>query len=257
MEWYLILTVIIASLAVLIGLSALFYKAFFKRFYDVILSGIALLVLSPLFVMLIIIGAVAMHGNPFFTQPRPGKFDKKLGKEKIFKLIKFRTMSNKKDKDGKLLPDKERLNGYGRFLRSTSLDELPELVQIFMGTMSIVGPRPQLVRDMVFMTEQQRKRHSVTPGLTGLAQVNGRNNIPWEVKFEKDLEYIEKMSFFFDLKILFMTVFKVFKREDIAAENHDTVDDFGDCLLREGKIEKEEYDRKQKEALALLEEQGF
>ena len=177
------------------------YAKFWKRFFDFTLSLLALIVLSPVLLVLIIVGAIAMRGNPFFVQPRPGRKGKD-GKEKIFKLIKFRTMSNKKDKDGNLLPDAERLNGYGRFLRKTSLDELGELVNIVKGDMAIVGPRPQLVRDMVFMTTEQRRRHDVLPGLTGLAQVNGRNNITWEQKFEYDLQYIDGgITFTRDIKI--------------------------------------------------------
>ncbi|MBR7165223.1 MAG: sugar transferase, partial [Clostridia bacterium] len=162
------------------------YRAFFKRFFDFFLSLFALIVLSPILLILIALGAVTMKGNPFFVQPRPGKKGKD-GKERIFNLIKLRTMSNAKDKEGNLLPDEVRLNGYGKFLRSTSLDELPELINILVGDMSIIGPRPQLVRDMVFMTQEQRRRHDVRPGLSGLAQVNGRNNITWEQKFEYDL----------------------------------------------------------------------
>ena len=165
------------------------YKNFFKPLLDFILALIAIVVFSPLMIILTISGAIAMRGNPFFTQPRPGK-KRRNGEEKIFKLIKFRTMSNKKDSNGNLLSDEIRLNKYGKFLRSTSLDELPALLNILKFDMSIVGPRPQLIRDMVFMTEEQRKRHSVRPGLTGLAQVNGRNNITWEKKFEYDLQYI-------------------------------------------------------------------
>ena len=169
------------------------YAKFFKRAIDIVLSFIALTVLSPVLLILIIVGAIAMKGNPFFTQLRPGKISRKTGKEKIFRLIKFRTMSNAKDKDGNILPDEKRLNKYGKILRSTSLDELPELINIFIGNMSIIGPRPQLVRDMVFMSEEQRMRHTVRPGLSGLAQVNGRNNITWEEKFEWDAKYIEKI----------------------------------------------------------------
>ena len=227
------------------------YARFFKRVIDFFLSLLALLVLSPIFIVLIIVGAVAMRGNPFFTQYRPGKIGKD-GKEKIFKLIKFRTMSNAKDKDGNLLPDDVRLNKYGKFLRSTSLDELPELLNILIGTMSIVGPRPQLVRDMVFMTEEQRLRHSVRPGLTGLAQVSGRNNISWEHKFECDLEYIKKITFFGDLKIIFMTVGKVFKRSDTVREGTVSDIDFGDYLLEKGEVSDEDYEKLQTEAKELL-----
>lgn len=229
------------------------YSHFFKRLIDFLLSLIAILVLSPVLVILVIVGAIAMQGNPFFVQLRPGIIDKKTGKEKIFRLIKFRTMTNKKDSEGNLLPDEVRLVKYGRFLRSTSLDELPELFNILVGDMAIIGPRPQLVRDMVFMTEEQRKRHTVRPGLSGLAQVSGRNNITWEKKFEYDLEYIEKMSFFFDIKIIFKTVGKVFKREDTVREGTVSDMDFGDWLISNGEVTKEEYDEKQKLAKELME----
>ena len=228
------------------------YRAFLKRFFDFFLSLIAISVLSPILIILMLIGAIAMKGNPFFTQKRPGKINKRTGKEKIFRLVKFRTMSNAKDKDGNLLPDEVRLNKYGKFLRSTSLDELPELFNILVGHMSIVGPRPQLVRDMVFMSDEQRRRHTVTPGLTGLAQVSGRNNITWEQKFEYDLKYIEKITLFGDLKIIFQTVLKVFRREDTVREGTVSDIDFGDYLLEKGEVEKDYYDNKQEEAKELL-----
>ena len=201
------------------------YARFFKRFLDFILSLIALLVLSPILLILMIIGAIAMGGNPFFLQPRPGKKGKD-GKEKIFKLIKFRTMSNAKDKDGNLLPDDVRLNGYGKFLRSTSLDELPELINILIGNMSIVGPRPLLVRYLDRYTEEQRHRHDVRPGLTGLAQINGRNAISWEEKFELDVNYVKRITFWGDVKIIFGTVFAVLKREGISSETASTMEEF-------------------------------
>lgn len=229
------------------------YAKFLKRPLDFLLSLMALLVLSPIFLILIVVGAIAMRGNPFFTQKRPGKIAKKTGKEKIFKLIKFRTMSNKRDHDGKLLPDHVRLNKYGRFLRSTSLDELPELLNILKGDMSIVGPRPQLVRDMTFMTAEQRRRHSIRPGLTGLAQVNGRNNISWEQKFEYDLQYIDNgVTLFGDIKLLFSTVGKVLKRSDTVREGTASDLDFGDWLMQEGKVDQNTYDLKQEEAKELL-----
>lgn len=229
------------------------YRLFFKRLFDMVLSFVAILVLSPIFLILIIVGTIAMKGNPFFMQLRPGKINKKTGEEKIFKLIKFRTMSNKKDKEGNLLSDEVRLNKYGKFLRSTSLDELPELFNIFIGNMSIVGPRPQLVRDMTFMTEEQRKRHSVRPGLTGLAQVNGRNNITWEKKIEYDLDYINKgISLFGDIKIIFKTIGKVLKGSDTVREGTVSDIDLGDYLLQEGKVDKAEYEQKQAKAKELL-----
>lgn len=229
------------------------YGRFFKIILDCLLSLVALVVLSPVMIILVVIGAIAMKGNPFFTQARPGKISKKTRREKIFKLIKFRTMSNAKDKEGRLLPDEVRLNRYGRFLRSTSLDELPELFNILIGQMSIVGPRPQLVRDMVFMTDDQRRRHSVRPGLTGLAQVNGRNNITWEQKFDWDLEYIDsKITFVKDIKIILKTIGRVLKRADVVREGTSSDIDFGDWLLIEGRINRSEYEAKQIEAKELL-----
>lgn len=248
--WWDITILCVVCAAVWILLSAALYRQFFKRFYDFVLSLIAIVVLSPLLLILTIVGAIAMRGNPFFTQLRPGKKDKN-GNEKIFRLIKFRTMSNKKDADGNLLPDELRLNKYGKFLRSTSLDELGELVNILKGDMSIVGPRPQLVRDMVFMTDEQRMRHSVRPGLTGLAQVSGRNNITWEQKFEYDLQYIKKITLWRDLKIIFQTAFKVFKRSDVVREGTVSDIDYGDYLLQELAITETEYNEKQIEAKEL------
>lgn len=228
------------------------YAKFFKRLIDFILSVIALIVLSPVLLVLTVIGAIAMKGNPFFLQPRPGKKGKD-GKEKIFKLIKFRTMSNAKDKDGNLLPDDQRLGKYGAWLRSTSLDELPELANIAVGHLGICGPRPFLVRDCVFMTEEQRRRHDVRPGLTGLAQVNGRNNITWEQKIEYDLQYIDSgITFIGDMKIIFQTVGKVLKRSDTVREGTVSDMDFGDWLKMEGKVDQETYDAKQIEAKEML-----
>lgn len=228
------------------------YVKCFKRVIDFILSFTALIVLTPVILILMVIGAIAMKGNPFFLQPRPGKKDKN-GKEKIFKLIKFRTMSNAKDKDGNLLPDEQRLGKYGKWLRSTSLDELPELLNIVVGDLSIVGPRPQLVRDMVFMSDEQRCRHDVRPGLTGLAQVNGRNNITWEQKFEYDLKYIDEgITFIRDVKIIFQTIGKVIKRSDTVREGTVSDMDFGDWLIMEGKIRQETYDKRQEEAKEML-----
>lgn len=186
------------------------YAKFFKRFLDFILSLIALIVLSPLLLILCVLGAIFMRGNPFFYQERPGL------NEKIFKLVKFRTMDNRKDKDGNLLPDDIRLNKYGRFLRSTSLDELPELINILKGDMSIIGPRPLLVEYLPYYTDEEHHRHDVRPGLSGWAQINGRNAIDsWEQRFEFDLEYVNNISFLFDSKIVLMTVIKVLKRSDI------------------------------------------
>ena len=228
------------------------YENYLKRVMDFILSLIAIIIFSPLLVILSLSGLIAMKGNPFFSQSRPGKIDKKTGNEKIFKLIKFRTMSNEKDKDGNLLPDNVRLNSYGKFLRSTSLDELPSLINILNGDLSIVGPRPQLIRDMVFMSQAQRERHSVRPGLTGLAQINGRNNITWEQKFEYDLIYIKDISFIGDIKIILQTIGKVLKRSDIVREGTVSDMDFGDWLLQKNEVTYEEYNNKQKEARNIL-----
>lgn len=229
------------------------YAKFFKRLLDFTLSLISITVFSPLLLILTIIGTFAMRGNPFFLQPRPGKIKKRSGKEKIFKLIKFRTMSNKRDENGNLLPDEVRLNRYGKFLRSTSLDELPELFNILVGNMAVVGPRPQLVRDMVFMNEEQRRRHEVRPGLTGLAQVSGRNNITWEQKFAFDLQYIDNgITLLNDVRIIFRTVGNVLRRKDTVREGTASDIDFGDWLLQEGKLDAEAYARKQEEAKKLL-----
>lgn len=228
------------------------YANFFKRVLDIVLSFLSLTVLFPFLLIFSVIGVFAMHGNPFFTQLRPGK-KRKDGTEKIFRLIKFRTMNNKKDAVGNLLPDEQRLNGYGRWLRSTSIDELPELINILVGDLSIVGPRPQLVRDMVFMSAEQRRRHDVRPGLTGLAQVSGRNNITWEQKFEYDLLYIDNgITFFGDLKIILMTVGRVLKRSDTVRDGTSFDMDFGDWLVFEGRVGETEYKEKQEEAKNLL-----
>lgn len=201
------------------------YAKYFKRVLDFLLSLSALIVLSPILFLLTIIGAVAMKGNPFFVQPRPGKKDKN-GQEKIFNLLKFRTMTNEKDSEGNLLPDEQRLKKYGRILRSTSLDELPSLVNIILGQMSIVGPRPLAVKYLPFYTESERERHSVRPGLTGLAQANGRNGLRWEEKFEYDLEYVNNLTIKNDIMIIFKTVQTVLKRENIGVRGEETLIDF-------------------------------
>lgn len=228
------------------------YAKFFKRLIDFTVSFTALIVLSPIMLILMIIGAIVMKGNPFFLQPRPGKKGKD-GKEKIFYLIKFRSMTNARDIDGNLLPDEQRLGRYGAWLRSTSADELPSLINILTGSVSLVGPRPFLVRDLVFMSDAQRRRHAVRPGLTGLAQVNGRNNITWQQKFAYDLQYIDDgITFMGDMWILLKTVGKVWKRKDIVREGTVSDVDFGDWLLQEGKVSRAEYEQKQVEAKELL-----
>lgn len=187
-------------------------------------------------------------GSPvLFTQLRPGKG------ERIFKMYKFRTMTDERDGEGNLLPDEVRLTEFGKFLRDSSLDELPELFNILKGDMSIVGPRPQLVRDMVFMTREQRRRHRVAQGLTGLAQVNGRNNISWEEKLSYDQKYVKRITFLGDLRILLRTVGNVWKKEDINTDGMATAEDLGDYLLRTGQVDRETYDRKQRIAERLCE----
>lgn len=196
------------------------YRKCLKRVLDFVLALMALMVLSPVLLILAVVGAITMHGNPFFTQLRPGK------DEKIFRLIKFRTMSNAKDEQGNLLPDEVRLNGYGKFLRATSLDELPELINILLGHMSIVGPRPLLVQYLERYSPRQARRHEVRPGFTGLAQVNGRNAISWQQKFEYDVQYIDNITFWGDVKIIFKTVGKVLKRDGINSETAATMEEF-------------------------------
>ena len=214
------------------------YRKYIKRILDFTLSLIALIVLSPILLITAILVKIKLGSPIIFKQQRPGK------NEKIFTLYKFRTMTDKKDEEGNLLPDEQRLTKFGKILRSTSLDELPELINILKGDMAIVGPRPQLIRDMLFMTDEQRKRHDVRQGLTGLAQINGRNNLTWEEKIEYDLEYIKNITFINDVKIIFKTIGKVFKREDIETEGMETAEDLCDYLLRTGKITEKEYKEK-------------
>ena len=200
------------------------YRHFLKRGLDFILSFVAILLIFPILLILTILGAAAMRGNPFFTQERPGWH------EKIFKLIKFRTMDNRRDSAGELLPDDVRLNGYGKFLRATSLDELPELLNILKGDMSIVGPRPLLVKYLPYYTEEQRHRHDVRPGLTGNAQAHGRNGLDWEEKFRLDLEYVKNVTFLGDIKIIIDTAKSVLKHEGISQEGQATMEDFTDYV---------------------------
>lgn len=238
--WWGITILSVVSVAVWILLSALLYRQFFKRFYDIVLSFIAIIVFSPMLLILMIIGAIAMKGDPFFVQKRPGR-RKKLsrrkcvmrgvprgtyGEEKIIKLIKLRTMTNAKDEDGNLLPDEKRLTRYGKFLRSTSLDELFSLFNIIKGDISIVGPRPLLVKYLPLYNQEQRHRHDVRPGLTGLAQVNGRNGISWDDKFKYDLDYVRRITLWRDIAIIFKTVGKVFKRNGISQDGQATMEEF-------------------------------
>lgn len=196
------------------------YAKYLKRVIDFSLSLIALIVLSPLLLVLIVLGMVFMRGNPFFMQERPGK------DEKIFKLIKFRTMDNRKNKEGKLLPDEVRLNKYGRFLRATSLDELPELANIVKGDMSLIGPRPLLVKYLPYYTEREHLRHSIRPGLTGYAQVHGRNKATWEEKFEMDVWYVEHLTFLTDIKVFFDTIKVVLSHEGVVLNALEDFDEY-------------------------------
>lgn len=221
------------------------YKKYIKRMLDFILSLMAFIILMPFMLIIYILVRIKLGKPAIFKQQRPGK------NEKIFTLYKFRTMTEQKDEEGNLLPDEQRLTKFGKFLRSTSLDELPELVNIIKGDMSIVGPRPQLVKDMVFMSEEQRKRHQVRQGLTGLAQINGRNNITWEEKINYDIKYINHISFIGDCKIILGTILKVVKKEDIETDGMETAEDLGDYLLRTNKITKETYDKKIEEAAQI------
>ncbi len=223
------------------------YQKFFKRLIDILCALAALIVFGWLYIIVAVLVRVNLGSPVLFKQARPGK------NCKIFYLYKFRTMTDEKDENGNLLPDDVRLTKFGRFLRKTSLDELPEAINILKGDMSVVGPRPQLVRDMVFFDENQMRRQSVTPGLTGLAQISGRNGITWEEKIEFDLKYIENITFFGDVKIILLTVWKAFvKTEGISQEGMDTAEDYGDWLLSMGKIDETEYNEKQTEAKNVL-----
>jgi lipopolysaccharide/colanic/teichoic acid biosynthesis glycosyltransferase len=227
------------------------YDRVIKRILDIIISLAVILVLSPVYLITALLVRVKLGSPVLFSQLRPGYH------EKIFRMYKFRSMTEERDENGKLLPDDVRLTPFGAKLRSTSLDELPEMFNILKGDMSIVGPRPQLVRDIVFMTEEQRHRADVRPGLTGLAQINGRNAISWKKKLEYDLEYIRNESFLYDLKIFFGTFAAVFRHDDINMEGEATALDMGDWLLKEGKVTEEEYLKKQEEAKELIRRSGL
>lgn len=230
-----------------------FYEKYVKRCLDIICSLLVIICFSWLYVVIAVLVRIKLGSPIIFVQERPGLIDSKSGKETVFKMFKFRTMTDARDEDGKLLPDEIRLTKFGAWLRSTSLDELPEVFNILNGTMTIIGPRPQLVKDMVFMTVEQRMRHTAKPGLSGLAQVNGRNAISWEDKLEWDLRYISHISMWRDLKILFQTVEKAFvKREGITGEGMATAEDLGDYLLKNGKISFDEYSEKQNIAEDIL-----
>ncbi|WP_313490766.1 sugar transferase [Sphingobacterium multivorum] len=196
------------------------YKLFLKRLIDFIVAFLALLILSPIFIIVTIGLYFANDGKPFFFQSRPGL------NEKIFKIIKFKTMNDKKDADGNLLPDADRLTSIGAFVRKTSLDEIPQLINVLKGDMAIIGPRPLLIQYLPLYNAVQRRRHEVRPGITGWAQINGRNAISWSRKFELDIWYVDHVSFQTDLKVFFLTFKKVFKSEGISAEGHVTIEPF-------------------------------
>lgn len=231
-----------------------FYEKYVKRLLDIVCASLALIVFSWLYLLIAILVRIKLGSPVLFKQPRPGLIDPNTGRERVFMMYKFRTMTDARDSDGNLLPDEERLPKFGRMLRATSLDELPEAFNILKGDMSVVGPRPQLVRDMVFMSDEQRMRHTAKPGLTGLAQVNGRNAISWKEKINLDLKYIESISFVDDLKIVFLTFKKVFLRANIT-ESNDEIDvnlDYGDSLLKEGKVTQNKYDALQAYARNII-----
>lgn len=226
------------------------YEKNIKRMIDIVCALAAIIVFSWLYIIIAILVRIKLGSPVLFTQLRPGK------DEKIFKMYKFRSMTDARDEDGILLPDDVRLTKFGRALRATSMDELPEAFNILKGDMSVIGPRPQLVRDMTFMTPEQRMRHAVRPGLSGLAQTRGRNALAWDDKLATDLEYIQNVTFLGDVKIVLDTVKQVFFKQKGQDEKDidevDITDDFGDYLLKKGRVTKEEYDQKQAEARELL-----
>ena len=230
-----------------------FYEKYIKRILDIICALAAITCLGLVYIIVAILVRIKLGSPIIFKQPRPGMIDPKTGKEKIFYMYKFRTMTDERDENGNLLPDEVRLTPFGKELRATSLDEIPEAFNILKGDMSVIGPRPQLVRDMVFMDAQTRLRHTVKPGLSGLAQVMGRNDVTWEQKFEWDLKYVKKVTFWNDIKIVCLTVKKVFFHGE-SSEELDVTDDYGDVLLAAGKVSKEQYDVLQTRAKVLLQE---
>lgn len=229
-----------------------FYEKYVKRILDIICSLAALILFSPLYIILALLVKVKLGSPVLFKQDRPGLLGKD-GRETIFQMYKFRTMTDEKGPDGILLPDELRLTKFGIRLRKTSLDELPEALNILNGTMSVIGPRPQLVRDLVFMSNEQRKRHTAKPGLSGLAQINGRNSISWEDKLDWDLEYIKNINLLEDISIIFKTVKKAFiNQEGISQGEMATSEDFGDYLLRSHKVSKNIYDKKQMQVFKIF-----
>ena len=247
MEWYWILLIAIGSLVVLLSLMTIFYNPFFKRVCDIICALAVFIFLWPLYLVVAILVKTKLGSPIYFKQVRPGK------NGKLFTMYKFRSMTDAKDENGNLLPDGERLTKFGKWLRKTSLDEMPEAINILKGEMSVIGPRPLLVKDYVFFSDEVKRRQYVKPGLSGLAQVNGRNGISWEEKFKFDLKYIEHVSLWKDIKIVLSTIFKAFvKKENIDRQGFDTDEDYGDYLLRNKRITQDTYNQclvKAKEAV--------
>lgn len=251
MEWYWILLIVLGSIALLFTIMSLFYYPFFKRICDILCALAVFIFLWPLYLVIAILVKTKLGSPIYFKQIRPGKDGK------LFTMYKFRSMSNAKDKNGNLLPDGERLTNFGKWLRKTSLDEMPEAINILKGDMSVIGPRPLLVKDFVFFDDDVMKRQSVKPGLSGLAQVNGRNNITWKDKFKLDLAYIQKINFWKDVAIVFSSFFKAFvKKDDIEKKGFDTDEDYGDYLLRVGQIANKEYEQKILKTKQLLDDYG-
>ena len=251
MEWYWILLIVLGLIALLLLVMSIFYYPFFKRVCDIICALAVFLFLWPLYLVIAIVVKTKLGSPIYFKQVRPGKDGK------LFTMYKFRSMSNAKDKNGNLLPDGERLTKFGKWLRKTSLDEMPEAINILKGDMSVIGPRPLLVKDYVFFDDDVMKRQSIKPGLSGLAQVNGRNNITWKDKFKLDLAYIQKIDFWKDVAIVFSSFFKAFvKKDNIDREGFDTDEDYGDYLLRTGQISNKEYEQKILKAKELLNGNG-
>ena len=229
-----------------------FYEKYIKRLLDIVLASLAMIVFFWLYLIIALLVKIKLGSPVVFKQPRPGLIDPKTGKERIFYLYKFRTMTDERDENGNLLPDEIRLTKFGAWLRRSSVDELLEVWNILRGDMSIIGPRPQLVRDMVFMTDEQRMRHTAKPGLSGLAQVKGRNAITWEEKLNWDIQYIKKVSFWGDAKLVFETVkVAIFRQDGITDGENATALDYGDALLKARKVSKDEYNALQLKAIEL------
>ena len=248
MEWYWILLIVLGSFILLLAIMSIFYRPFFKRVCDIICGLAVFIFLWPLYLLLVILVRVKLGKPVLFRQVRPGK------NGKLFTLYKFRSMTDERDENGNLLPDEVRLTKFGKWLRKSSLDEVPEAINIIKGDMSVVGPRPFLVKDYVFFSDEVMKRQDVKPGLTGLAQVNGRNNISWEEKFKYDLEYSKKVTFWKDSVLVLKTIRKAFvKKENIYRDCFSTDEDYGDYLLRVGNINSKYYLEKCKYAKRIVE----